>query len=269
MAFHIRPARKEDFWEIHSLATSLWAHGFLTLPSDEKELKELMGPSEAEAGKEKYLFVMTDQNHVIGTSLVVARHGTPQSPHYYFEVDSEREVLRLGVETTGRTELGGLILDPAFRSHPLKLGKAISYVRFLLIRQSPEKFCREILAELLPCFTPEGRSPLWEVLGKKLTGLEYPEADLRSRKDPDFIRRVFPSDEISIKNFPADVKVQIGKPGLVTEPVAKILTELGFRYLNQVDPFDGGPHYGASITEVCFDKIDAFFASHPEIEVTL
>jgi arginine N-succinyltransferase len=267
MSFLIRPARDSDIDDLHHLATSLSARGFLTLPSEIEDLKQMITISEKSFGGQledpdqgNYLFVMEDleKGKVVGSSLVIARHGTPESPHLFFQVDPRKKTLKLQWETEGRTELGGLILDPEYRGDPEKLGKRLSYIRLLYIRRHPERFKNEILAELLPPFTVDGKSPLWEALGRKLTGLDYREADRLSRKNKEFVRSCFPAGEIPIRSLPPDAQAIIGVPGPETRPVAKILTEAGFRYLNQVDPFDGGPHYGARREEIRYDLVERF-----------
>ena len=46
--------------------------------------------------------------------------------------------------------------------------------------------------------------------------------------------------------FPEQVQAVIGQPNETAKAAVRILEKIGFRYLNQVDPFDGGPYYGAS-----------------------
>ena len=259
MSFLIRPASVSDIEDLHHLATSLSARGFLTLPADREALEKMLADSERSfrgalesPDQGRYLFALEDseRGEVVGSSLIVARHGTPESPHLYFAVNPEKRTLRFQAETIGRTELGGLILNPDYRGRPEKLGKRLSYIRLLYIWRFPERFREAVLAEILPPFTPDGLSPLWEALGRKFTGLDYREADRLSRENKEFILSCFPKEEIPIDSLPENVRPLIGVPGPDTEPVVKILTDVGFRYLNQVDPFDGGPHYGLNRSEI-------------------
>ncbi len=233
--------------------------------------QESFGGSIQDQGKAEYLFVLEDQGtrRVIGTSLIVARHGTLEQPHLYFEVDEVRDTLKLVSETTGRTELGGLILEPAFRSHPAKLGKRLSLARLLYMRDHSSCFCPDVVAELLPRFTEDGKAPLWEVLGRPWTGMDYREADEMARRDKSFVTRSFPSGAIPMSGLPPEVRSLIGKPGPATEPVARILTEVGFHYLHQVDPFDGGPHYGAKLGDIHFEKVEILMRDATEVTIIL
>src|SRR4029077_14364094 len=91
--------------------------------------------------------VLEDARHrsIIGTSMVIAQHGTLSAPHIYFQVtDAEHysasidrhfkhKVLSIGYNADGPTEIGGLVVAPPHRSGQEKPGKQLSYVRFLFI----------------------------------------------------------------------------------------------------------------------------------------
>lgn len=271
MNFTIRPALLHDQPDLLRLSTSLSAQGFLTLPSTKKELEELLRISQKSFDQKlenpdqaKYLFVLESEK-VIGCSLLLARHGDPKSPHLYFAVDENKKTLQLVCENEGRTELGGLIIDPVYRGHPEKLGKKLSYVRLFYLSQHPKFFKENIVAELLPPFNSDGTSPLWEVLGKKLTGMSYREADERSRYDKKFVQDYF-QKEISLDSLPSEARAILGVPGPETKPVAKILSAVGFRYLHQIDPFDGGPHYGATQGDIRYDLVRQALFEKTEVQ---
>jgi arginine N-succinyltransferase len=46
--------------------------------------------------------------------------------------------------------------------------------------------------------------------------------------------------------FPAEVQKVIGEPAESAKAAVRILARIGFQPLSQVDPFDGGPYYGAA-----------------------
>ncbi|MBI2082193.1 MAG: arginine N-succinyltransferase [Deltaproteobacteria bacterium] len=280
MSFLIRPASLPDTGDLLRLSSSLSARGFLTLPADTKGIEHLIKLSSRSFSNQlddrdegEYLFVLRDkdQEKIIGCSLIIARHGTPESPHNYFEVLKvqkayrrlnkvfKHQILRLRLDAEGSTELGGLILDPAYRGHPEKLGKQISFVRFLYIHRHPEKFMDRLLVELLPPLTPDGKSLFWESLGRKFTEVDYHEADRISREDKSFITSLFPEGDLYANFLPDEARALIGEVGPETKPVAKMLEEIGFTYLSQIDPFDGGPHYGAMKQSIKIDKVESLF----------
>src|SRR5436190_889234 len=118
-------------------------------------------------------------------------------------------------------------------------------------RRAPHIFFRvKVLSELLPPLEPDGQSKLWEALGRKFTGLSYQEADLLSKDNKEFIHALFPDDPIHTELLPDDVRLLIGQVGPETKAVESMLRRIGFTYAGQIDPFDGGPHFGARTDEI-------------------
>jgi len=212
----------------------------------------------------EFLFVLEDQDdgRIVGTSMIHAQHGTKRAPHVYFQVIKEErysqtldrffrhECLRLGYDYDGPTEIGGLILLPSYRGNKSRLGTLLSYMRFLFIAMHRSWFRDEVISELLPPLEDDGTSKLWEHLGKRFTGLTYQEADLLSKDNKEFIHALFPHGLIYTSLFPDEVRELIGKVGDETRGVEKILKRIGFRYGNQIDPFDGGPHFTAATDSI-------------------
>jgi arginine N-succinyltransferase len=267
-AFLIRDADPEDIKGLKRLAGIL---NTVNLPNDPGILKRILKRSRDSFTRRiknplerEYLFVMEDleSGEVVGTSMIIAQHGTREAPHIYFDVlDDERysatldrhfkhRVLRLGLNYDGPTEIGGLVLAPDFRGAPGRLGKQLSFVRFLFIGMHPEGFRERILAELLPPLLPNGRSLLWESLGSRFTGLTYQEADRISKENKEFIRGLFPQDALYLTLFPPNVRAVVGEVGPDTRGAKKMLEGIGFKYVNRVDPFDGGPHFEADRTDI-------------------
>jgi len=207
--------------------------------------------------KREYLFVAEDlsSGKIVGTSMVIAQHGTKESPHLYFEVIEDQRysstldkhfhhlILRLGRNFDGPTEIGGLILHPQYRAGAYKLGKQLSFVRFLFIGMHKKWFRKKLLAELLPPLLEDGTSLLWEHLGRHFTGLDYRQADYISRTNKEFIISLFPSGDMYASLLPSHVQAVIGAVGDSTQGVKKMLESVGFEYSQRIDPFDGGPHF--------------------------
>lgn len=245
--------------------------GFINLPNDRDLLKEKISRSIASFSDQlsnkndgKYIFVAEDleTRQVLGTSMIATQHGSVESPHFYFEVGSEEKVsetistgfihgtLKLKYDTNGPSEIGGLVLDPQYRNSETKLGRQISFVRFLFVGLNRHRFKRKILAELLPPLNKKGQSPLWEAIGRRFTNMDYWEADQLCQKNKEFIFSLFPSGKIYTTFLPAEARNAIGKVGKETEPVLHMLKKIGFQYKNQVDPFDGGPHLWANVDDL-------------------
>lgn len=211
-----------------------------------------------------YLFVLEDtaKSQVVGVSMIHGKHGSNQKPHFYLTVSREDKfsktintgfihgTLKLGIETDGWSEIGGLILHPDYRGNPQKLGKQLSFVRFLYMGLQPDCFTKLIHTELLPPFNSDGTSPLWEAIGRQFMNMDYVSADLLSRENKEFILNLYPTDVIYETLLPLTARNAIGKVGPETIPVKKMLERIGFHYAEEVDPFDGGPHYRAVLSEL-------------------
>jgi arginine N-succinyltransferase len=102
----------------------------------------------------------------------------------------------------------------------------------------------------MPPLLPDGRSLFWESCGKRFTGLEYQEADKKSRENKEFIQQLFPPGDIYATLFPPRVQRLLGAVGPETQGVKHLLERVGFHYVDRIDPFDGGPHYEAKVADL-------------------
>ncbi len=264
----LRDVRRNDLSALQKLAAVL---NTVNLPDNRTVLRQVIEKSVLSfAGRitnpfeREYLFVLEDtaKKRLIGTSMIIAQHGTYEAPHIYFQVTEaehysaslnrhfRHQVLSIGYNYEGPTEIGGLVVAPAFRSGDEKPGKQLSYVRFLFMAMHRKLFRPRVLAELLPPLLPDGRSLLWECVGKKFTGLSYKEADRLSRKNKEFIKELFPSSDLYATLLPEKAQKLIGEVGQETHGVRRMLERIGFHYVHHIDPFDGGPHFEANIEDV-------------------
>lgn len=274
--YEIRAVVPEDEEQLLSVACHL---NSVNLPADRTEIRGIIDASVKsfrgeirELGRRSYVFVLVElaTQKVVGTSMVIAQLGRKDAPYIYLDViDEERysatldrhfnhTTLSIGYSYNGPTEIGGLIVLPEYRKKAEKLGLLVSYVRFLFIKMHREWFRDELLAELLPPLESDGRSHLWDALGRHFCGMTYAEADRLSKKNKEFIRGLFPEGTIYASLLPEDAQQVIGKVGAQTKGVEKMLRRIGFRYAERVDPFDGGPHFTAPADEVTLVR-----ASHP------
>ncbi len=268
--FVVREVRSDDAQALIALANT---PGMFNLPNQiedmearielsQKSFRGQMGAIE----RTKYVFVVEDLSagKAVGTSMIAGQHGTELSPHYYFKVGNERRfsealqtgfihgTLTLHTQTDGPSELGALVVDETYRSHPKKIGKQVFFSRFLYLLAHPQRFRDQILAELLPPLNKRGHSPLWEAIGRRFTNLDYWEADALSAQNKDFIFDLFPQGKIYTTFLSAEARNAIGKVSKNTEPVFHLLKKIGFTYANEIDPFDGGPHLRANLAQLSF-----------------
>jgi arginine N-succinyltransferase len=264
----LRSVQLKDLKELYKLSKNMV---FINLPSDEAMIKSKIESSmrsfknpSKDLYKNYYFFVLenTSTKAILGVSMIHAQHGTEEEPHFYLSVGTESKfsqtintgfvhgTLKLGLDTNGPTEIGGLILDPAYRGHKSKFGKQLSFVRFLYMAINPQRFKPMVHSELMPPFDKNGNSPLWEAIGRRFLNMNYHEADILSRNNKEFILSLFPSENIYQSLLPMEARESIGKVGKETEPVKKMLEGIGFKYTHEVDPFDGGPHYRCPLKDI-------------------
>jgi len=266
--FLLRSVNSSDVNDLYELSGMV---SFINLPHDletiqkmvKASLKTFTSPSK-DKFKNYYIFVLEDleKSKVIGASMIHGQHGTDEEPHYFLKVGQENKysetintgfihgTLKLDYECNGYTEIGGLVISPSYRNHKDRLGKQISFIRFLYLGLYANQFTPVIHSELMPPLDKEGNSPLWEAIGRRFMNMDYQEADKLSRNNKEFILSLFPSEMIYTTLLPVEARDSVGKVGDGTKPVKKMLEAIGFQYTKDVDPFDGGPHYRAKLKDI-------------------
>lgn len=263
----LREARKSDQRQILKLArqldsTNLPTEGGELALAIERSTRSFRGRIRARQHA-VYLFCAEDpeSGRVVGASMIIAKHGTPESPHYYLEMDFEerysqtldkmmrQDYLLLRHSMDGPTEIGGLIVDPAMRGHPEKIGKQLSWVRFLYMGRRQARFESRLIAEMLSPLLPDGSNLFWDHYGRRVTGLSFREADKLSIRDKEFIRALFPEAPLYTFLLPDNVRASLGAVGEQSRGAVRLLEQAGMKFLRQIDPFDGGPYYGATLAE--------------------
>jgi arginine N-succinyltransferase len=264
----VRSCKTEDLNDLFELSQLVF---FINLPANKEQINKIIENSiksfnnpSIHLEENNYLFVLEDlqKNKVIGASLIHAQHGTQDSPHFFLRVGREEKysttlhkkfthnTLRLGLDIDGPTEIGGLVLHPDYRNNSQRLGKQLSYIRFLYMSYFPKNFKKIIHSELMPPLDKNGNSPIWEAIGRKFLDMDYITADKLSRKNKEFILSLYPSENIYETLLPQDAIDAIGQVGPNTVPAKNMLEKIGFKFTNEVDPFDGGPHYRALLSEI-------------------
>lgn len=265
--FLMRPAGVADLPAILELARYLDSPN---LPNDEGFVRRRLERSERSfrapgpPGPEReYQFALVDDSErVVGTSAVLSKHGTPELPHVFLRVGEETRAsestgvrvthttLQLGASRDGPTELGSLILHPAARGRPGWPGKLLSWGRFAYVARHRASFEKRILAEMRAAIDAHGRSAFWDAFGKRFTGMSYTEADHRSATDKSFILDLFPDTPFYASLLDAKVAAQLGQVHPEAEPALRLLEAAGLNWIDEIDPFDGGPFVGAPTERV-------------------
>ena len=260
MNFLVRSAELRDLNHLHNLSKSV---SLYNLPNDKKKIEEKVEKSKLSlSGKIKkenaeYLFVVEDlqKNLTIGCSQIIGKYGTPKDPLYSFKIFEEKKwnpflkkeishkILRLNKSTDGPTEIGGLVIDLSYRNTKEKIGRLISFSRFIYIGLHKERFQKNIMALMKPLLKKDGESSFWNLFGKKLTHFSYQEAVqflLQGRKTDVF--SLFPKEEQKFYLDLMDEKIKstLSQAHPSAYPALFILKKIGFKS-ESFDPFDGGP----------------------------
>ena len=267
-AFVIREARAGDHHQLLALARELDS---INLPTDSRALHEAINIStQAFRGRirdrSRAVFIFCAQERatrrLVAASMIIGKHGTPAAPHYYLDMNSDERYshtlrksfrhpfLKLRYSMDGPTEIGGLIVTASMRGHPERVGKQISWVRFLYIGMHRKRFEDQVLAEMLAPMLPDHGNVFWDHYGRSVTGLSFREADILSACDKEFIRALFPDTPLYTFLLPEEVRASLGAVGENTRGAVRLLEQAGMKFLRQIDPFDGGPYYGAATDQL-------------------
>ena len=202
---------------------------------------------------EGYLMVGVDSQtgEVAGTTAIEAAVGL-DVPFYTYHistivhsskllgVNNKVQVLTLGNNYTGCTEVCTLFLRPSFRGG--LNGKLMSKCRFLMMAEHPERFSETVFAEMRGVSDEEGNSPFWQWLQEHFFSIDFTLADyLTGIGKKGFIADLMPKLPIYVNLLSPEAQKVIGRVHEKTVPALKLLEKEGFTCRNYVDIFDGGP----------------------------
>lgn len=265
----IRPIQKDELEALYKLAEKTGV-GFTSLIPDNKILTRKIDASVASFAKENieqpsdesYLLVLEDSEtgEIVGTSGILGTVGLDE-PFYSYHlgnlVHSSRELnvhnimptLVLNNDYTGFSELCTLFLDESYRHS--KNGQLLSKCRFMFLAQFPERFTEKVFAEMRGICDENGRSPLWESLGRHFFSIDFKKADeMTSLGGKQFIAELMPNNPVYVSLLADEAKDVLGKVHEKTAPALRLLEQEGFRYENYVDIFDGGPTIEARVQDI-------------------
>ena len=238
----IRPGTFRDIPQLQRLAKTF---PLCSLTEEKTRLWEIVEKSTLSFKKSlpqaqrRYLFVLELEGKVIGSSQILSYQG---QNYPYFLLNEKESFLELVATKTGRTQLGGLILDPRYRSHPERLGRQIGLFRFLYVAENPEIFTEKMEVSLTaPLEDNNTRSEFWSFLNCPDLPKKYPSALQLYKKDPiRFFSSFYRYKLIPLKTLPEKIKKSMTKVHKDTFPVYKGLLKLGFRKTNRYHILDGG-----------------------------
>lgn len=263
----IRPVERDDLAQLLSLAGKTGG-GLTSLPVDsttlqariERSLQTWQGAlPRAEQG---YVFVLADSedNRAVGICAIEVAVGL-QDPWYNFRVGTQvhasKELnvyaslptLSLSNDHTGSSELCTLFLNPDYRDG--KNGYLLSKSRFLFMANFRDRFMKHVVAEMRGVSDDNGHSPFWDSVGSRFFSMEFSKADfLSGTGQKAFIAELMPKHPLYTHYLSEEAQKVIGVVHPKTAPARAVLEAEGFRYLNYVDIFDGGPTLECEIDRI-------------------
>lgn len=263
----VRPATEKDLDQLYSLILRS-EEGLTSLKITQAQLQDRIETSTFAFNRAShklsglpYVFVMEDLDaqQVVGTSSIYSKVGGYE-PFYAYQIEKsihesielgvhrEIDVLHLHKEHDGPTEIGSLFLAPEYWGKGN--GKLLSLSRFLYMAELPDRFDVSTIAEMRGVIDQEGRSPLWDALGRHFFQIEFPRAVMQMSVSKTFIADLMPKHPIYLPLLPEEARNVVAKVHRNTEPALAMLSKQGFRHRGLVDIFDGGPVVHAETKDI-------------------
>ena len=262
----LRPARLADVDGVLGLAEK-GGSGLTNLPPVRETLVERIAASEQsiisaetrESGA-AIMLVVEQSRRIVAVSGIFPRVGA-EWPFYSYRLTRQANrslavgrqkaqmLLNLVNDFDGEAEVGMLFVDPALRG--AALGALAARGRYLFIAAHRDWFGRRVMAELRGWQDAEGRSPVWEAIGRHFYDMDFNEADRTGALNGNqFIADLGPRFPLYLSLLPPAAQAALGKPHDDGRPAFEMLITEGFRAGDYVDIFDGGPTVVAEIDEV-------------------
>ena len=262
----IRPVCMADLDAVLDLARHSGT-GLTNLPPDRDALshrikaavRAISDEQERESGA-AIMLVAEVKGRICAVGMIFARVGA-EWPFYSYRItrqaalsralarSKEQRLLNLVNDFDGETEVGGLFVHPEMRG--TALGKLMARSRYVFIAAHRQWFGQRVIAELRGFQDANGRSPVWDAIGRHFYDMEFEEADRTGAiHGNQFIADLGARYPIYISMLPQAAQSALGRPHDDGRPAHAMLLDEGFRDEGYVDIFDGGPTLVASVDSV-------------------
>lgn len=262
----VRPVRTTDCDAVLQLARR-GGNGLTSLPPDKDAIErritaavQALDDQQARADGAPIMLVTEIEGRVVATGMIFARIGA-EWPFYSYRITRQaalsrslakskaQRLLNLVNDFDGETEVGGLFVDPAMRG--MALGQLMARSRYMFMASHRSWFGKCVIAELRGYQDADGRSPVWDAIGRHFYDMEFDEADRTGAiHGNQFIADLGPRYPIYISMLPLAAQAALGRPHDHGRPAHAMLLAEGFRDEGYVDIFDGGPTLVADIDAV-------------------
>ncbi len=275
--FVVRAIRMSDLDDLE-LFSKRTGSGMTSLPKNRGLLEKRITNSLTSFSKmltepkdESYTLVLehVPSQKVIGTATVFARIGSVE-PHFSYQIAVENRssmalqkrkglrMLRLKSVEGGPSEIGGLFILPEYRH--FGVGRILSLSRFMLMASYPKRFSEMVMAEIRGVSDRNGRSAFWDAVGGHFFDMPFDAADQMASAGRKFVEELLPPHPIYVDLLPVEAQMVLGKPHSDAVAALRFLQTEGFRQMNEVDVFDGGPKV------ICESKLVRTIQTFREVE---
>jgi arginine N-succinyltransferase len=267
-----RPARSEDVDGLYRLARAAGT-GLTNLPADRRALSGRVASGlaalESEGARRAgapMLFVLDlggafePGRRIVGSACIFTHVGV-EWPFYSYRITRQvqtskalgksvaHDVLVLVNDLDGSAEVGGLFVDPGLRG--VAAGRLAARSRYVFLAEHRDWFGRQIISELRGHQDENGRSVVWEALGREFYDMDFAEADhVSGTLGSQFIADLSPKHPIYANLLPREAREALGQPHPDSRRARDLLVQEGFRSAGYVDIFDGGPTLFAEIDDL-------------------
>lgn len=266
-SFVIRPIKSSDLDWLLKLSHKLET-GFTSLPRNENFLAHRVSVVEQSfAGsippeQRIYLFVREDldNNVKVGIAGIQANAGYNTIFYNYqlatvkqqcrsLNIEIEHQILNLVSNFQKASELISFAIDPELRGK--RMGRWLSYSRFLFMAQHPHLFGNKVIAEMRGVCDENGLRPFWEAVGRHFFAMDFDTADyLTMSTDKQYISDLMARYPIYVDLLSQAAKDVIGVEHATAGPARYFLEEQGFAYRDHIDIFDAGPLLECNVDQI-------------------
>ncbi len=258
LTYILRNAHPNDIEAIQHLTGQ--AHkGITNLPYDQQSTAKKIALSETSfktfittPNNDLYLFVLEEvpTKKILGVSAIKSTTGKNEPLHFFQKTYETHSIEKYNISSSlprlsyvqhqkGPSEVCSLFLDENSRGKGI--GSLLSLGRFLYIADHPHRFTNEIMANLRGIIHPDGSCPFYDEIGVYFFKRPFMEAISLSQQDPELFQKLIPEHPIYIDLLSQAAKNVLGKTHVDTVRALSLLSEIGFKVVDEYDILDGGP----------------------------
>ena len=261
----VRLAKVKDCQEIYDLIKT-GDSGMTTLPKSKEEVLERINWSKKSINKkikrpdkDSYLFVLKDNNKIVGISAIYTSVSDKGTSVFFkrtqkniasksLKFKKSLDVIQLHRVKKPYTELGTLFLHPEYRGKGR--GSLLSLARFKFMALWPERFDKNVVAEIRGKVDKDDNSIFWKYFSRYFFDEDIFNNDEMSYINNSFITESIPKHPFLVSPLNKSAQRIIGIPNDNALPAFKMMKSQNFKLNGLVDVIDAGPCLECNFTEI-------------------